>query len=406
MITTWDLSDNVLDLLGREPTQQEAELLYNYTNEKGIAKKLIKRIGKVNIDHPIIMKAFCNFVEKSGSEMKDFRLLDLLSFNESVCKEGFVYGNVGDCILCFSQMPKDRNLAKQIYNNSVNGIYELLDRTNGIAFDLSQFPNENMSTLGSRRFVFADRKKAVVLTHKAMNAGISVCMLGFVTSEKRIKIMRYGINEIDIDKQILIPDDNGERLTVSLNSEAVNVYKKAYLSVFGYKYCISALQHNQVVLGTSGDISHTLAMLLGIYSASKVLSLTAVKIQLTNKNDVYISTDNLNINYGDKVYLIKPFCNSENMPLVDSYTQINSYIYNRSVGNSSITVYPVINNLNTSIDLVMGNNYHFDPSQNFNRNEQAVCSVLIISPIQLEGKFIGVINKPVEPQEVEDSYQI
>ncbi|HAN21367.1 MAG: hypothetical protein A2Y15_07000 [Clostridiales bacterium GWF2_36_10] len=407
MTSTWGISENVLDLLGREPTEQEVVLLADYTNEDGTANKLMKRIGRVYIDHPIIAKAFSDFAEKSGSEMENFRLVDLLSFNESVNKDGFVYGNVGDYILCFSKMPKDKKLTKHIYNNSVNGIYELLDRTNGVAIDLSPFPNENMNTLANRRFVFANRRKAAVLTQKGIDAGVLVTIIGVVTSEKRIKLIRNGVNEIDIEKSILFPHDKGERLAVSISNNAFRNYQKGYLSVFSYKYCISAMQHNKVVLGTSGDISQILTMLLGIYAGSKVLSMTAVKLGFTNEKDISISSDDLKINYGDKIYLIKPFCNSENMPLMDSYSQINSFLYNSSMRNSSLSVYPVINDIKTAIKIIEGNKFNFEPSKNYSINEQAVCSVLIISPMEVEGKFIGTIGHiPVEEPSLEDIYQI
>lgn len=387
-----DIPENVLAMLGREPTEKEAAILADYTGKNGIAEKFNRKIGIVNIDHPIIVKAFKNFIDKSGSGMESFRLIDLLSFNESVCKGGFAYGNVGEYILCFSRTPSDRKLAKRIFQKSVNGMYELIDRTNGFALDLSAVPELGIEELMSKRFVFAEKRKVPKIKKKAALMDIKVNVLGMVTSEKRIFVMRSDTAEINLDKQLLYCTQSSDVSTVNISSEMFDNYKKGFLSVFGYKYAISALRHCQVVFGADNNLSELLAALLGIYSASKVLPLTAVKIMLTHGNSMKILSEPVSVKEDDKVYLIKPSFDMYGIPMADSYNKVNAYLKNISMGTLIHAVCPVTGSIKETVRQILGTDYVMDIDINNLKSEQEECSVLVVTPVEIQGTMLGVVK--------------
>ncbi|PKM62432.1 MAG: hypothetical protein CVU97_05355 [Firmicutes bacterium HGW-Firmicutes-21] len=383
---------NDFDMPQREPNETEQRLIADYTTETGVANKLIRRIGRVNIDHPIIVKAFADFVKRSGEELESFRLLDLLSFHENVLKGRFVYGNVGDYILCFSKIPSDVKLSKEIYNNSVSGLYELIDRTNGITLDLTEHPLENISTLQNKRFVFASIKKAAALVSKAAAFGISVYFIGIVTSEKRVVIVRNNVAEIDLDKQLLYANDNEERLAVGIKKEMFEDYKKGFFAIFCYKYGISASLHNPVVLGTDIGFARLLSTLLGVYSASKVLFMASVRLLFSDEQKISIPIGTAPLREGDRLFLITPVCDSYGIPFSDSYNQINTYFNNLSVRGHIRALCPVLDYLNTAVEQLLGENYTLDKIVNFDITKKAPCSVLVVSNEDIDGRLIGVVR--------------
>lgn len=406
-MTTQDILENSTALLGREPTEPEKELLNDFRSENGIARKLWKKIGIVNIDHPVIKKTFCDFIEKSGG-ISSFRLIDLLSFNESVRKGGFAYGNVGDYILCFSSTPRDKKLSKQVFKNSVNGLYELIDRTNGFAIDLAAFSGEDIHAFDGKRFVFADHKKALNYKKQAEALGITVYMLGMVTSDKRIVILKNGLTEAELDKSILIPDDN-ELYTADIRDIFMPDYKSGFLSVLYYKYGISASQYFPIKLGAGGSISRVLAVLLGMYSASKSISLTAVKLLLSDTSDIDIPIGKVNVNEGDRIYLLKPTCNTESIPVIDSYKRLNAYLLNLKTRYPMMAVSPVDKNLESAISRLIDNDvFTFQPVPQFDSREQAVSSVIVVCPADIDGKMLGYVRRKqiIKPAEMNNNNEI
>lgn len=389
-MTTQEKNEEIIALLGREPTEQETALINDFSHADGFANKLLKKIGKVNIDHPVMIRAFRDFIEKSGGEIESFHLLDLLSFQESVCKKSFTYANVGDIILCFSQTPKDRKLAKQVFRNSVNGFYELIDRTNGFALDISILEGD-LGILAGKRFVFTSEKRVNQYCKKALAEGISVYKLGFVTSEKKIVIFKNGVAAVDIKKELLIPNENEEQSTVNIRDTMLEDFKKGYLSILYYKYGISAAQYFPVVVGASGSISQMMAMLLGIYTASKALSLSSVKILLSEGTEITLPIGQTNLFEHNYVYLIKPSCNQDGIPFVDSYNRINSYLQLLRGRGQINFICPVVTNIPSSIEQLIRDDLYFEPSSSYDQFEFAKASVLVVTTNAIDGKLLGNI---------------
>ncbi|MDD4164960.1 MAG: hypothetical protein PHD66_07095 [Eubacteriales bacterium] len=389
-MTGQDFSGEMTLMLGREPTEQERALLYDFRSDDGIACKLWRRIDKVNIDHPTIIAAFRSFINKSRDDMS-FRLVDFLSFNESVCKKSFSYGKVGDNILCFAQNPKEKKLVKWIYSNSVNGLYELIDRTNGFAIEISGLEPGTIAGLMEKRFVFADKKRTEKYRKKALAEGISIYKLGFVTSEKRVTICNNGKAEVNLDKSMLIPSDNGEPITIDIRSNMLEQFEKGYISVLCYKYGLSAMRKFPIVIGASSDISQIFTVLLGINYALRALSLSAVKLLFSEGTDVGLSVGYAKANDGDKVYLIKPSYINDGMPLSDSYNCINSYLlYNAP----NIALCPIIKDITSALGMMINSDeYEFIPSAEYNQYEKAKTSVLVLSRLDIDGKLIGHVRQ-------------
>lgn len=398
-MTSKAIPDYVLEALGREPTELEAVLLADYTSSDGIGYKLNRIINKVNINNPIIIKAFKDFIEKSG-DISSFRLIDLVSFNESGKKGGFVYGNVGDYILCFSAIPNDTSLSKKIFKNSVNGLYELIDRTNGIALDITGF---NFHEIAEKRFVFADKKRTTEYINKCRVFGITVTVLGLVTSEKRVVINSDGRELVDISKQLLYMN-NHTAISADIEDQDFEAYRKGFISVFGYKFSVSASRPCAVAIGTDCALPRLLAILLGINAAAKALNMTAVKLEFTESSEIAIAPRNIQINEGDKLYLIRPYCDSYGIPLSDSYNNINLYLANLNARAALHTVYPIIGDIAATVARLLGEKYktEIDLDANCPSDEKDICSVLIITPMQIQGKYLGTISVKTEETYTEE----
>jgi hypothetical protein len=388
-MTSKAIPEYVLEAFGREPSELESAILADYTSSEGTGYKLNSIINKVNINNPIIIKAFTGFIEKSGN-IGSFRLVDLISFNESGKKGGFVYGNVGDYILCFSAIPNDAGLSKRIFKHSVNGIYELIDRTNGIALDITGFTFEEIS---EKRFVFADKKKTADYVNKCKVYGITVTVLGIVTSDKKVIINREGMELADINKQLLYMNNN-TAVSIDIEDKFFESYRRGFLSVFGYKFSMSASRPCTISVGAECPMPRLFAVLLGINAAAKTLNMTAVKLKFTSGSEIQIVPGNVQINIGDKIYLIRPYCDSYGIPLSDSYNNINSYLVNMNARVALRTVYPILGDIASVVNKLLGDRYktEIDPVINCPNDEKDICSVLIVSPTQIQGKYLGTVS--------------
>lgn len=395
-MTSKAIPDYVLEALGREPTELERVLLADYTSSDGTGFKLNRIINKVNINHPIIIKAFKSFIEKSG-DIASFRLVDLISFNESGRKGGFAYGNVGDYVLCFSAVPSDATLSKRIFKNSVNGIYELIDRTNGVALDITGFSFEDIA---EKRFVFADKKRTKEYIDKTKVYGITVTVLGLVTSEKRIVINKDGQELVDISKQLLYMGNNSP-VTVDIEDKYFEAYRRGFLSVFGYKFSMSAVRPCAITIGAECELPRLLVYLLGINAAAKTLNMAAVKIKFISGDAISITPANVQVSEGDKIYLIKPYCDSYGIPLLDSYNNINSYLVNLNARVSLHTVYPILGDVAPAVSKLLGEKYktEIDIESNCPSDEKDICAVLIVTPSQIQGKYLGTVSMNTSGQE-------
>ncbi len=398
-MTSKAIPDYVLEAFGREPTELEAVLLADYTSSDGTGYKLNRIVNKVNINNPIIIKAFQSFIEKSG-DIGSFRLIDLVSFNESSRKGGFVYGNVGDYILCFSAIPNDASLSKKIFKNSVNGIYELIDRTNGVALDITGFTFDDIA---EKRFVFADKKRTTEYINKAKAFGITVTVLGLVTSDKRVIINSEGKELVDINKQLLYMNNN-TAVSADIEDKYFESYRRGFISVFGYKFSMSATRPCAVAVGTDCELPRLLAVLLGINAAAKALNMTAVKLKFTNGGEIAILPGNVQVNERDMLYLIRPYCDSYGVPLSDSFNNINAYLANLNARIPLHTVCPIIGDIAPTVYKLLGTRYQIeiDLDANCPKDEKDICSVLIVSPMQIQGKYLGTVSVKTEPEEPEE----
>ncbi len=382
---------DITDLLGREPTEQERGLISDY--ESGAAYKLTRKIGRVSIDHPSIIKAFREFTDNSGEEMKFFRLLDLLSYNESICKGSFSYGNPGDFILCLSKMPQDKKLIEAVFASSVNGLYELIDRTNGFALDLSAFPDQNIETLLGKRFVFADKKRTDKLIRKAAAVGITVHFFGIVTEDKRIVITRNGIGEVDMDKDLLLREKENETHSVALGKECFEEYKKGFLSVLGYKYGLSASFINPILVGTDIDAAHLLAELLGIFSALRRLFMCAVRLIPVPGKDISFSFSfTPGFAQEHKLFMLTPSCDSSGIPAPVSYDRINTYLANLRARGVLKAVLPILPSIGSALKIIEHNSIVLEPAVDFSLIPDIPCSVLVIYEENIDGRLLGTLR--------------
>jgi len=403
-MTAKAIPDSIREALGREPTELESVLLADYTASDGTGFKLNRIINKVNINHPIIIKAFKAFIEKSG-EIASFRLVDLISFNESGKKGGFVYGNVGDYVLCFSAVPSDAKLAKRIFKNSVNGIYELIDRTNGVALDIAGF---TFDEIAEKRFVFASKKQAQEYIEKTKAYGITVKVLGLVTGEKRIVINSCGSELADISKPLLYMG-NDSPVSVDIGEHYFEAYRRGFLSVFGYKFSMSAARPASIAVGSDCELARLLAYLLGINAAANTLNLAAVKIKFVSGSGIAVAPANIMVNEGDKMYLIRPYCDNYGIPLSDSYNNINAYLVNLNARVTLHTVYPILGDVAPAVENLLGKKYttEMDIAAICPSEEKDICAVLVVTPMQIQGKYLGTVSaKPAEQETGGDGLQL
>lgn len=392
--------EELTTILGREPTEVEEKLLADFTQTGSLGNKLFTRIGRVNIDHPVIARAFESFIQASGQETDNFRLVDLLSLNESIRKNGFVYGNVGDYILIMSRMPTDKKLAAKVFKNSVNGIYELIDRTNGICLDLSSLPDDNIQTLSGKRFVFADKKLTSLLLVSSQISNCDIKVVGIITSEKKVRVIRNGITEADLEKSFITPDDRGERVEVDIPESLFMTYKSSFFTVLGYRYCLSAMQNATFNIGSDCSFPELLTILLAAYAASKSFGLLTIKIVFGNNEGVNLNAACPEINVGDRIYLIKPYVNNDGVPMQSSYKSVNSYITSFKANTGSAAVYPVNATVGVTLSQLFAGKYTLSSSIDFVYNEQAPCSLLLITNVPSQGKYLGTVAYPQPKVEV------
>lgn len=372
---------------GREATKTEAMLLNDYNMKNKIAYKLNQQINRVNIDHPVIVRAFKKYMEKSG-DIGNFRLIDLLSFNESVRKRGFIYGNVGDNILVLSGIPRDKGAARYIYENSVYGLYELIDRTNGLSLSLSEISYDELFTT---RFVFVSKSKALKILKKTMAEGISVKIIGKVISQKRIIFSKGDINEVDLPKSLIYRKVGQSFFTVNLSSGMFEHYKKSFLSVFFYKYCISAKKSCSVSIGSDMDLDRLTCTLLALNSASVALMLSSLKYKFTEGDTTGNIVNSVECRPGDRLYIVLPTYDKDGIPMRNAYNQIIKYLDAISSEHIIRAIIPVTN-IEADINGLLGERFVLKSDDTNSFPEVGECSAIIVTPDNLPGKPLGTIE--------------
>ncbi len=300
---------------------------------------LFKPIKEVNITDSRIRDAFKLFV--SNVEIDGaISVGDIIFSAGDILRKRNLDENAGNMVFCYDRKTDNKKLLK----NTVNGLFRLLNISNGISLDIEAVGG-NIKSAYFKNYLIIPEAKTNKFKKIAEREGIQLRKAGNLLSVNAVILTRG--NEIleKYDKSTLVSSDEG--ISVTMGSEHFDAFTKGYNSLLSYDLCNCVSDNNVICFGLSSDIASVLASAVGYFAAALKTKSSLNKIKFFLDSGVITASPRPDVSDGDYFYFLKLRNEKNGLPDFTHFCQLKYYLTELKKRGVIKNVLPYKENINS-----------------------------------------------------------